>query len=123
MNGIVYILKFEQPMGTPRHSAQYYIGWCKSKNLELRLATHYAGNGAVITRRFVERNIGFRVVYIENGTRCDERALKLKKNAPRLVRKLDKLGKLISLEAAGKKGLVFGWKGDLSEPKLQEVDR
>lgn len=80
----VYILEFDQPLGSARHSARYYVGY--TTNLEGRLWHHRRGTGAAITRAAAERGIGFNVVvFIPGAGRDEERRIKNLKNTPRFV--------------------------------------
>lgn len=85
--GIVYILRFDTPIGNPAKAhgtAQWYIGWCKAGGLENRLKLHRAGLGARLTAAAAEQGIGFELIVCFMGTRLEERRLKNQKNA-RLV--------------------------------------
>jgi predicted GIY-YIG superfamily endonuclease len=83
--GLVYILKFEQPIGSQRHQAQFYIGYCEPGRLDQRLQEHAAGIGAAITRAICQRGIGFEMVASFPGDRTLERRLKRQKNTRRIV--------------------------------------
>lgn len=86
MEGYVYILKFDRPLGNTnnnRGQARYYVGWAADVNA--RLIDHHAGRGAAITRACVERGIGFDVVLVLPGSRELERAIKRQKNTPRFI--------------------------------------
>lgn len=83
---MVYVLELKRPLGTPRHQATYYVGWCKDNRLEARIAHHRNGTGAAFTRAAVERGIEFDVVLtIPGATRADERRIKNQKNTRRFV--------------------------------------
>lgn len=85
---MVYILKFNKPLGNDRHQAAWYVGWCNEGCLEARLAYHRAGRGAAITRALMERGGDFEVVVIIPGaTKADERRIKNQKNTARFVRR------------------------------------
>lgn len=86
--GIIYILELERPLGSARHSARYYCGWCT--DLDARLHEHRTGRGARMLAAAVERGIGFQVVHTFPGTRADERRLKNQKSMPRIVQRLRK---------------------------------
>ncbi|MDX2138360.1 MAG: GIY-YIG nuclease family protein [Chloroflexota bacterium] len=83
MEGVVYILKLERPLGTARHSAQYYVGW--SKNLNARLRFHRQGRGAAFTKAAVDQGIRIEVVWSAPGTRQLERWIKNRKNTARFL--------------------------------------
>jgi predicted GIY-YIG superfamily endonuclease len=87
---VIYILKFDKPIGTERHSAQYYIGYCRDEYFSARLKHHKKGTGAAITRAAVQRGIGWQVVVTFDGDRTLERRLKNCKNTPRILRNLEK---------------------------------
>lgn len=57
-----YLLKLSTPLGTEKHSAQYYLGSCS--NLIKRLKQHKEGKAAAFTRAAVEKGICFEVVCI-----------------------------------------------------------
>lgn len=82
--GIVYILKFDAPIGTARHSAQFYVGWCKK--LSNRVARHRAGNGAAITAHLVRVGIGFSVVFSCVATPELEKEIKRYKSISRWLK-------------------------------------
>lgn len=86
---MIYILKFDKPIGTERHSAQYYIGYCRDECLASRLKHHRKGTGAALTRAAIQRGIGWQVVATLDGDRTLERRLKNCKNTPRILRKLE----------------------------------
>lgn len=92
MSGVVYIIQLEQPLGGPRHFAEFYVGW--TTNLDARLAEHRSGNGAAMLRAAVERGIAFDVIIAFPGTRADERRIKRQKNTPKFVRRYLKARKL-----------------------------
>ena len=85
---MIYILEFDRPLGTDKHEARYYIGYCEDGQLERRLKQHRAGTGAAITRAAAERGIVMTPIFVFAGDRSDERRLKREKNTPRLVRRL-----------------------------------
>ena len=85
---MVYILKFQQPLGNARHQAKYYMGYCEEGRLDERLKEHRSGKGAAITRAAHERGIAFEVVLrLEGFTRQDERRLKNWKNYRRVIKR------------------------------------
>lgn len=87
---MVYILQFDAPLGTARHYANYYIGYCEDDRLLDRLAEHRAGRAAAITRAAIQRGIDFQVVATLPGDRSVERALKRRKNARLVVDRLQR---------------------------------
>lgn len=90
--GTVYIIEFGIPLGSARHQARYYIGWCEAGRLEQRFREHLMGHGAAITRACAAQGIPMRVIYSTPGTRADERRLKNRKNTPRLIRQWQQQG-------------------------------
>lgn len=89
----VYLLHLQQPMSrgispTGRAlQAGHYIGFTEKDELGDRMARHMAGNGAAMLRAAVQRNIAWQIARIWKGpraTRCFERQLKKRKEAPRL---------------------------------------
>lgn len=73
-DGTVYILRLDEPLGTEKHRAWFYVGWAKW--FAGRMQHHRNGTGSHFTRAAWERGIGFKVVYAERGTRTRERAIK-----------------------------------------------
>lgn len=89
----VYILEFERPLGSARHQARYYIGFCEDSRFNARMRHHAKGTGAKITAAAAAQGIGFRVVALFEGKGRDyERYLKRQKNTPRLVEQWRKQG-------------------------------
>jgi predicted GIY-YIG superfamily endonuclease len=84
VDGIVYILRFHQPLGNPnkKHgTAQYYVGWAAGpKQLKRRLRQHKQGLGAKLTQAASKLKIGFELVCCWSGTRHEERRVKNYKN-------------------------------------------
>lgn len=79
MNGTIYIIMLETPLGNERHRAAFYIGW--AKNVEARFAHHCAGTaGVAFTGAAVERGIKMTIVWTEPGTKTRERQIKNRKN-------------------------------------------
>lgn len=83
---MIYLIHFEQPLGTPRHQAQHYLGFVQGDEItvEHRLAEHRAGWGAKITLAANQRSIRYDVVRTFPGDRSEERRLKNQKNLGRL---------------------------------------
>lgn len=79
--GYVYLLHFARPI-SDRHTCQHYLGY--TTDLPTRLCLHRAGSGARLCAVAKERGIGFTLVRVWRGDRTLERALKNRKNAPRL---------------------------------------
>jgi putative endonuclease len=79
---MIYLLRFTEPLGTPRHTARFYLGYT-SRKLDNRLAEHRSGEGAAITRAAIERVPvhvePFTVVWAVRGDRWAERILKNRK--------------------------------------------
>lgn len=74
-----YLLHF----ATPYKHAKHYLGYAEL--ISARIEHHRAGSGARLMEVIREAGIEFAVVRIwKNGTRKDERALKNRKNAPKL---------------------------------------
>lgn len=83
---MVYILRFETPLGSERHRAEFYVGWCAENGLERRLKEHRNGTGAAMTRFASAAGIGFEVVAtLPGATRDDERRIKKMKNTRRVL--------------------------------------
>lgn len=86
---MVYILEFDQPL---KH-ARYYIGYCDDSKFNARMRHHERGTGARITAAARREGIAWHCIATFEGAGRDfERALKNKKNTPRLVQKLRKEG-------------------------------
>lgn len=95
MSGVVYILRFNVPLGSHKHQAQYYIGWAASEAAFCsRLRRHARGQGASITAAAAAG--GWVVVWTQVGGRDLERRMKNYKSTKRL------LARLLKLEAQGK---------------------
>jgi predicted GIY-YIG superfamily endonuclease len=78
VSGLVYLIHFEEPYAHARH----YLG--ATFNLEQRLALHRAGKGAKLLKAVNQRGIAWEVVRTWPGGWELERALKARKNAPKL---------------------------------------
>jgi hypothetical protein len=76
--GTVYLLHLDPPFKHARH----YVGW--TSNLTGRLEDHRAGRGAKLLRAVREAGGTFRLARIWPGTRSLERAIKDRKDSPRL---------------------------------------
>ncbi len=74
----VYLLHFT----TPYKHARHYLG--STDNLDERLACHRSGNGARLVQVCAEHGIGFVLARTWEGNRSTERALKRRKNSPKL---------------------------------------
>lgn len=73
--GCVYLLHFNRPLGSKKHKAQHYIGFCD--NLVLRMQHHRRGSSAAIMRAVKRKRIGWEVVRVwENADRSFERRMK-----------------------------------------------
>lgn len=95
---MIYILMFEQPIGSAKHSAQFYVRYCNDGMLTWRLKHHRAGTGAAITRYAARHNIAFDVIHTEPGDWAREREIKNLKNTRKYLQNLgvlDEQGKLI----------------------------
>lgn len=82
MDGYLYQLHFSEPLGDlsrPRMSAQHYLGWAKSESSrEARIEHHRRGtSGVAITKAAFDLGIEMHVVWLGEGTRDDERRMKL----------------------------------------------
>lgn len=82
---MIYILKFESPLGNDKHRAQYYLGYCQPDRLGKRLAEHAKGQGAAITKALAQRGIGFSLVLTMPGDRNLERRLKNWKSHSKVI--------------------------------------
>ena len=79
MAGTCYLLHFDAPY---RH-ARHYVGW--TADLDARLAAHRAGNGARLIAVITAAGTGWQLARTWTpATRADERAIKNRKEAPRL---------------------------------------
>jgi len=79
--GYVYILHFDQPIGTERKQAQHYTGW--SRYLPARIEAHRQRRGAKIMRFVVSIGISFSIGFIGPGSPAFETKIKRQKNARR----------------------------------------
>jgi len=83
---MVYLIEFLKPIGTERHTARTYIGYCHDKRYGTRLHEHMTGRGAALTRWAYRHNIPWHVARTWPGEdRAFERKLKNQKNARRLL--------------------------------------
>lgn len=101
----VYILQLKEPLGSERHQAQYYIGFCKGADADARLADHRVNKGAAFTKAANARNIRYDIVCIMEGDRSTERQLKNVKNTLRILKQI-KAGTFSAAEVR-----YFGWTG------------
>lgn len=84
----VYILRFERPIGTDKHSCQHYVGFVDDSNgtpshiaLARRMAEHRKGQGAALTRWANSQGIGYEVVlFLPHLPQSEERRIKNQKN-------------------------------------------
>lgn len=83
--GTVYLIHFEQPIGSdrPRGKAQHYLGW-SSLPIAERLKRHASARGARILAVCGERGVAWKLVRTWEGPRALERKLKNCHNNPRL---------------------------------------
>lgn len=81
----VYVLRFSAPLGSSKHRAQSYIGYCDPGRLHSRLAEHRRGSGAAITRAAVGRGLQIHLVAVIAGGRDLERKLKRFKNVRKAI--------------------------------------
>lgn len=73
----IYLLHFRKSIGSEKHSAQHYVG--SADLLKNRLNHHAKGTaGAAITNAFYRNGIDFALARTWDGTRDDERAMKVK---------------------------------------------
>lgn len=80
----VYVLKFDAPLGSDKHRAEFYVGY--ADNIGGRLHYHETGRGASITKAAVERGIGFQIALVIPGaTRAMERQIKRRHNTRKFV--------------------------------------
>ena len=82
--GTVYLLHFEQSIGSPTNPkgrANHYIGW--TTDLDKRLHQHRRGWSACIVKAFKKAGIKFVLAATWEGDRALERSLKNKKHASR----------------------------------------
>ncbi len=75
--GTVYLLHFDQPY---KH-AKHYIGW--TSDLDERLASHAAGQGARLLAVLRSAGIGWRLARTWTGGRARERQIKKQGGAAR----------------------------------------
>jgi predicted GIY-YIG superfamily endonuclease len=87
----VYVIQFEHPIGSEKHQAQFYIGYCSDGREQARLKEHQAGRGANITRFVASQGIRMQIVAIFPGYREEEKRLKAQKNTRRIVERYRRL--------------------------------
>lgn len=79
---MVYLLHFEDKIGSPKHHAQHYTGTCEDTS---RIEDHVRGtSGAKIVQEFRRRGINFVVARTWPGGRGVERQLKQQGHAKRI---------------------------------------
>jgi predicted GIY-YIG superfamily endonuclease len=79
VKGTIYLIHFESPLAHAKH----YLGW--TNNLEKRLIRHKNGNGSALMRAVKKAGIDWTLVRVWEGKdRFFERALKNRKNTPKL---------------------------------------
>jgi predicted GIY-YIG superfamily endonuclease len=76
--GIVYLLHFDQPY----QHAQHYLGY--TDDIDQRMATHRAGNGARLMEVIGQAGINWRLARTWEGDKELERQLKRRHNSPQL---------------------------------------
>jgi predicted GIY-YIG superfamily endonuclease len=69
----LYLLCYDMPH--PHGTSRHYLG--SAKDLDTRIAQHRSGRGAAFTAEMKRLGIPFDVVRVWDGTRDDERAMKL----------------------------------------------
>lgn len=75
-----YLLHFEKPIGSKKHSAQHYFG--SSKDVEARLRMHRTGtSGVSIVDAFFREGIRFALARVWRGGRAYERMVKNRKKS------------------------------------------
>jgi predicted GIY-YIG superfamily endonuclease len=77
-DGTVYLLHLDPPLKHARH----YTGW--TSDLDARMEAHRSGRGARLMEVVKEAGGSFRLVRTWPGGRALERAIKLRKEAPKL---------------------------------------
>ena len=82
--GTIYLLCFvdEQGRHTPYRHAGHYMGW--TQDLDARIEAHRAGKGARLIQVITAAGLGFVMARTWEGDRHQERALKNRKEGPRL---------------------------------------
>lgn len=83
--GTVYLLHLAAPLGNlanTRAMAQHYIGWCL--DLDERIEQHRRGIGSKMLAAAVQRGITFEVVATWHAPVMFEKALKRRKESPKL---------------------------------------
>lgn len=75
---MIYLIHFDRPIGTERHSAQHYCGFVDGdeNSVQARLEEHRAGWGAKILNHCNRQGIGYKVARTMPGDRNRERQLK-----------------------------------------------
>lgn len=75
---MLYLLHFDQSLGTDRHQAQHYLGFVEGDeaSAQARLEEHRAGWGARITAACNQRGIHYDIARTMPGDRNRERQLK-----------------------------------------------
>lgn len=82
--GTIYLLCFAPGLQCRENAySRHYLGWT-SRTPETRLAEHIRGQGCPLVQAAHDRGLEPTIVRTWDGTRNDERALKNRKNLPRL---------------------------------------
>ena len=80
-SGTVYVIHFEPSFKHARH----YVGFTKRTDYMERINEHKEGKGSKLTQAAVKAGCKVQlVVVIEDATRHDERAIKNRKNTPKM---------------------------------------
>lgn len=87
---MIYILRSSAPIGSPLHSASVYIGYADDDKFMARINKHTRGKGSHFTRACIAQGNTLMLMALIEGSRDDERALKNRCNAARLIDQLQR---------------------------------
>ena len=83
---MIYLLRYDSPIGTTGiGSAQHYLGYCSESRVKSRLREHATGTWMELSlgrtppripQVFFELGIKFKVVFLDEGDRKEEKRLK-----------------------------------------------
>ena len=82
---MLYLLRFTKPIGSPKHQAQFYLGYCEDGRVNEQIAEHAEGRGARITAAAIQQGAELNLVWTGEGGRADERRLKKRRHHHRLI--------------------------------------
>lgn len=77
---MIYLIHFQEAIGSDKHKARHYLGFIKGTDLAARLNWHRKGWGAKILAHCNKQGIEYDIVRTMPGDRDRERQIKRTKN-------------------------------------------